>query len=642
MLKVDRKEFEKVIEELVRSKDIRELIRGFSTDTVYFYSLLKDISRGEYSPNYKLIKKVASDKMVSEQFIVKQAKAVLSYLAPEEPEEDYYKILGVLPSASAEEIRKAWLLHMKTKHPDKAGELGLEITKKLNEAYSVLGNPLKRSEYEAKRPPQLPVVVKDFWTIAVPKKLIYSISPALVVFFLILYLWGSGLVFRSYKETGVIADRSDESTALPWKTTSTPAQKGNDPFKLQKLEPEREDATSLPAKYSTESVFSEETKFRELSGTEGLAAMEMGVSGGSETPIHGQTEQKSTFTETAEEKTQTQKEREENIKSGAQAIGEMSSMFVIQKPLPPESEAEGEAALLSVGSKKEPIAEKEIIRKEEKPVVMPREKQEIKGNKYVVTRGDNREVIARGFDTSVKDLKEVNDLRNDRLNTGDVLDIPHTTQDEGIGKEVKKAQLEKEIIDKITEAKAGSSQKFPKLSADKKSIVAKGNVLKPKLQRKGKGESGGSVAIYERELFLNKVSEQGLKSPSSYPDKASLSSFVSEYVSAYKDRDMNRFISFFESDAKENGVVISKTLTTYRNNFSSLEIMGYDVQIKKTDFKEDSATIDGDFVVTFKRKSEQRVKSSNGTISWILSWRDNKWHIKEINYRVEETRVEDG
>lgn len=64
--------------------------------------------------------------------------------------EDYYEILGVSRNASPEEIRKAYKKLARKYHPDlnlndKAAE---EKFKKIQEAYSVLGNPQKRDVYD--------------------------------------------------------------------------------------------------------------------------------------------------------------------------------------------------------------------------------------------------------------------------------------------------------------------------------------------------------------------------------------------------------------------------------------------------------------------------------------------------------------
>ncbi len=63
-------------------------------------------------------------------------------------EKDYYKILGVPKSASADEIKKAFRKLAHAHHPDKQGG-NSEKFKEASEAYSVLGNSKKRAEYDA-------------------------------------------------------------------------------------------------------------------------------------------------------------------------------------------------------------------------------------------------------------------------------------------------------------------------------------------------------------------------------------------------------------------------------------------------------------------------------------------------------------
>ncbi len=59
---------------------------------------------------------------------------------------DYYKILGVPPNASDDEIRKAYYRLAHKYHPDKGGDP--EKFKEINEAYRVLSDPEKRRQYD--------------------------------------------------------------------------------------------------------------------------------------------------------------------------------------------------------------------------------------------------------------------------------------------------------------------------------------------------------------------------------------------------------------------------------------------------------------------------------------------------------------
>ncbi len=60
---------------------------------------------------------------------------------------DYYKILGIEKSASKEEIKKGFRKLAHKYHPDKSGGNEAKF-KEINEAYSVLSNDKKRSEYD--------------------------------------------------------------------------------------------------------------------------------------------------------------------------------------------------------------------------------------------------------------------------------------------------------------------------------------------------------------------------------------------------------------------------------------------------------------------------------------------------------------
>ncbi|MDO8512930.1 MAG: DnaJ domain-containing protein [bacterium] len=61
---------------------------------------------------------------------------------------DYYEILGITKSASADEIKKAYRKMAMQHHPDRAGKSAEGRFKEVNEAYQVLSDPQKRAAYD--------------------------------------------------------------------------------------------------------------------------------------------------------------------------------------------------------------------------------------------------------------------------------------------------------------------------------------------------------------------------------------------------------------------------------------------------------------------------------------------------------------
>lgn len=68
---------------------------------------------------------------------------------------DYYVILGLVRSASQEEIRRAYLKSVQRLHPDKNENPGeTEMFLDVQQAYEVLADPKRRSQYDATLPPE--------------------------------------------------------------------------------------------------------------------------------------------------------------------------------------------------------------------------------------------------------------------------------------------------------------------------------------------------------------------------------------------------------------------------------------------------------------------------------------------------------
>ncbi len=66
-------------------------------------------------------------------------------------EPNYYEILQVSPLASADEIRRAYRRRIAEVHPDRPGVGDPELARALDEARSVLLDPVARARYDAAR-----------------------------------------------------------------------------------------------------------------------------------------------------------------------------------------------------------------------------------------------------------------------------------------------------------------------------------------------------------------------------------------------------------------------------------------------------------------------------------------------------------
>ena len=69
------------------------------------------------------------------------------------PVKDYYRVLGVRPNATIQEIRRAYRQLAILNHPDKnPNRQSMARMQEINEAYGVLGNPQKRTSYDLAYP----------------------------------------------------------------------------------------------------------------------------------------------------------------------------------------------------------------------------------------------------------------------------------------------------------------------------------------------------------------------------------------------------------------------------------------------------------------------------------------------------------
>lgn len=193
MIKVERKVYEKVIRRIAGANDAEELAKEFSRNPELFFPILKDISRGKKSPNYRILKKAAG-KESREEFITGRAKSILSRSAPDD---DYDKVLS--------ELRRHWLNLLNIHHPDKTGEKWLSVKERIEEVYEALKDPME----ERKRDPlSAPVMLlkEPLWKRAALNRFV-----SLIFFISII---GICSLFFYAKKSGSILGGADDETGF--------------------------------------------------------------------------------------------------------------------------------------------------------------------------------------------------------------------------------------------------------------------------------------------------------------------------------------------------------------------------------------------------------------------------------------------
>ncbi|PIO97432.1 J domain-containing protein [Pleomorphomonas carboxyditropha] len=59
-----------------------------------------------------------------------------------------YRVLGLTPSATMDEIRTAFRKRSKETHPDSTGRASADAFREVSDAYDILGDPIRRGEYD--------------------------------------------------------------------------------------------------------------------------------------------------------------------------------------------------------------------------------------------------------------------------------------------------------------------------------------------------------------------------------------------------------------------------------------------------------------------------------------------------------------
>jgi DnaJ domain len=115
------------------------------------HALLADLASGERSRCADMLRSVADECGIAAKELAHRAEFLLACLILPRAG-TYYEVLGVAPTASADEIRRRWSALIQRYHPDHMGGSGGWVddqARRLIEAYQTLKDPERRRRYDA-------------------------------------------------------------------------------------------------------------------------------------------------------------------------------------------------------------------------------------------------------------------------------------------------------------------------------------------------------------------------------------------------------------------------------------------------------------------------------------------------------------
>jgi len=677
MINIDSETYFSILNRIIRSNDMSSIINEYKDDKEFLYSILADILIGNKSPNSKFIKKFILKTKIYDDYLIERATLLISYIKPGKFNYDYYEILEVNPDSTQEEIREKWIELAKEYHPDKIGDSGLEKIKRINEAYEVIGNKDKRLEYDSNYINEIPVHVSASKTILPINFVVFAST--IVIFVLIAFFLKSVFFTDSEDEIKIAKIYEDSKVNKSYQTE-------NNFDKVNQKSPEDVNIEEL-------SDFSDISDVRKKRINQYLKKRTQTSSEKSEIQKseiqNSESPNPSKDTESKDPKLLAlDKKINELEKSGDFKVIIVNPESSISKPELPSTESPNTDLLKSQIPKygirntdipnpsslaPNPTSSKPDLLKSENPkfeirnsnipntLSLAPDTQFLTPNTYIVKSGDTLWRIARKNDTHVKDIIEVNNLKSNKLKLGQKLLIPTKTDynkrliaksPSSPKSEIPKFEIRNSDIPNSSTLATNPSSLTPNpqiytvKSGDNLWTIAKKYNMRVKNIVAANNLKNNKIKIGQKLIIpsvLDSSKQLAVKNPNlpkseiRNPEIKTVYDFVSQYVSAYKKGDMSQIKGMFSKDAKENGVSIAKALASYNNIFKNKKIFKYDLLISTINIKNDKSYIDGDFIILFKNIDQGNTKTSNGSINWVLDWKNDSWKISELNYKLTDT-----
>jgi|GEM_PF-306167 len=115
---------------------------------------------------------------------------------------------------------------------------------------------------------------------------------------------------------------------------------------------------------------------------------------------------------------------------------------------------------------------------------------------------------------------------------------------------------------------------------------------------------------------------------------ARLKAFLNEYCRTYEQKDLDKFSTFFASNAVEKGKPFGFWRSKYRQNFNRIDTMEYDIEIERYATQEETGLVkvDGIFHVRAKLGGSKEWRKSSGQLSMVLEADGDSFKVKQLDY----------
>jgi len=226
-------------------------------------------------------------------------------------------------------------------------------------------------------------------------------------------------------------------------------------------------------------------------------------------------------------------------------------------------------------------------------------------------------------DIEVKEAPESESAAKALSVTDDVSLVPEKEKlDSSKVEEAPKDDVQKEV------AGEDSSEKAAPAAVGEETLTAA--VPEPEVEKVAETEVKSSLTESEKEMEQI-TSEEDINQQKN--ELSRLKSFLDEYCQAYTNKDLDKFITFFTSDATENNKPFHELLPDYRKNMEGAESLTYRIELMSYSKQTASGNlmIRGKFFTRYQSQKEVW-KEKNGSIFMELLENGDSFLVKQLNY----------